>query len=76
MEYGLQYGGVLTKKTMSQTERHFRMLEKAGLRSSFAPENTNTQNMLPATNILERSNKSVLEEIFIEKLFCTTKLIL
>ena len=53
MEYGIQYGGVLTKKTMSQTERHFRMLEKAGLRSTFFRENTNTQSMLPKMNFIE-----------------------
>ena len=44
---------MLTKKTMSQTERHFRMLEKAGFNSSFFRENTNTQSMLPKTNFIE-----------------------
>ena len=32
---------------MSNTERHFRRLEKAGFRSKFRDENTNTQRTLP-----------------------------
>ena len=38
----------LTRKIVSKTERHLRMFEKAGFRSSLLRENTKTHKMLPA----------------------------
>ena len=47
----INYWIKLTRKTISKTERHLRMFENAGLRSSFFLEKTNTQRMLPRNNI-------------------------
>jgi hypothetical protein len=47
----LFYSGIpvhtLTRKSMSQMERHFKMLEKLGFSSTLFWVNTNTQMMFP-----------------------------
>ena len=48
----INYWKKLTRKIISKTERHLRMFENAGLRSSFFLEKTNTQRMLPRNNNL------------------------